>query len=72
MAKLSSKNQVTIPVKVMRQAGLRPGDELRVRASGAGTVEIARAQDIVSRFAGSMPGVWPPDELETLRREWDR
>ena len=72
MSKLSSKNQITIPVEVMRQAGLQPGDELRIRAAGDGMIEIGRAEDIIRRFAGSMPGVWPPNELEALRREWDR
>jgi bifunctional DNA-binding transcriptional regulator/antitoxin component of YhaV-PrlF toxin-antitoxin module len=34
MSKLSSKNQVTIPVRVLREAGLAAGDEVIVRASG--------------------------------------
>ena len=36
MSKLSRKHQVTIPVKVLREAGLAAGDDLVVRAAGAG------------------------------------
>ena len=37
MAKVSSKNQVTLPVDVLRAAGLRPGDEVTVRSAGIAT-----------------------------------
>ena len=42
MPKLSSKNQVTIPVDVMREAGLKPGDHVVVHAAGPGHVELER------------------------------
>jgi len=73
MARISSKNQITIPVDVLREAGLSAGDDVVVRAAGPGRVDIERWADIIERFAGSMPpGTWPPGEIERLRAEWDR
>jgi bifunctional DNA-binding transcriptional regulator/antitoxin component of YhaV-PrlF toxin-antitoxin module len=73
MPKLSRKNQITIPVDVLREAGLGPGDELRVRAAGRGRVEVERWSDLVDQLAGSLPaGTYPPGYLEGLRSEWER
>jgi bifunctional DNA-binding transcriptional regulator/antitoxin component of YhaV-PrlF toxin-antitoxin module len=73
MAKLSSKNQVTLPVRILRETGLASGDQLVIRASGSGRVEIERAEDLVDRFAGSLPaGTYPVGYLDELRDEWPR
>jgi AbrB family looped-hinge helix DNA binding protein len=71
MSKLSSKHQVTIPVRILREAGLTAGDEVVIRAYGAGRIEIERAADLVRRYAGSLPaGTYPPGYLDELRGEW--
>lgn len=72
MSKLSSKNQITIPVEVLRESGLVPGEHLVVRASGRGRVEIERAEALIERYQGSLAGIWPPGELDALRDEWER
>ncbi len=72
MSRISSKNQVTIPVDVLREAGLKPGDDVRIRRIGRGRVEIERPSDWVERWAGSMPGVWKPGDIDELRDEWER
>jgi AbrB family looped-hinge helix DNA binding protein len=71
MSKLSRKHQVTLPVSVLREAGLAAGDELVIRVTGSGRVEIERADDVIKRFAGSLPpGTYPSGYLKELRDEW--
>jgi bifunctional DNA-binding transcriptional regulator/antitoxin component of YhaV-PrlF toxin-antitoxin module len=71
MSRVSAKHQVTIPVRVLREAGLRAGDEVVIRASGHGRLEIERADELVHRYAGSVPaGTYPPGHLDRLRDEW--
>jgi bifunctional DNA-binding transcriptional regulator/antitoxin component of YhaV-PrlF toxin-antitoxin module len=71
MSKVSSKHQVTIPVRVLREAGLTAGDDVIIRAAGPGRIEVERAEDLIERFAGSLPaGTYPPGHLDDLRGEW--
>ena len=68
--RISRKHQATIPVEALRGAGLKPGDELIVRAAGAGRLLLIRAADLVAEHAGKGAGDYGPDYLETLRGEW--
>ncbi|MFN2469660.1 MAG: AbrB/MazE/SpoVT family DNA-binding domain-containing protein [Gaiellaceae bacterium] len=68
--RISSKNQVTLPVGALRAAGLRPGDELRVEAALGGRIVLERADDILERYAGDLTGVYTPGFLDRLRDEW--
>ena len=52
MPRVSSKNQVTLPVEAMRAAGLRSGDEVTVRPIGNGEVVVATRGSRISRHAG--------------------
>ncbi len=68
--RISRKHQATLPVDALRQAGLKPGDELVVEAAGAGRIVLVRAEDPIERHAGKAPGVYPPGYLRDLRDEW--
>ncbi len=71
MSKLSSKHQVTIPVGVLREAGLAAGDEVVIRVSAPGRIELERADDLADRYAGCLPaGTYPSGYLKQLRDEW--
>lgn len=68
---MSSKNQVTIPVDVLRDVGLETGDELRFVADGPGRMTVERVHDPLMELAGAATGAFPPGFLEEMRREWD-
>jgi bifunctional DNA-binding transcriptional regulator/antitoxin component of YhaV-PrlF toxin-antitoxin module len=71
MGVISRKNQVTLPVDALRQAGLEPGDDVRVQVVGPGRLELVRAEELVAEFAGIFDAtVYPDGYLDELRREW--
>ncbi len=69
-SRLSSKNQLTLPVSVMRSAGISPGDSFQIQVEGPGAISIRLASKAVDEVAGSLTGVYPKDALEKLRAEW--
>lgn len=72
MPRVSAKNQITLPVDVMRAAGLHAGEEVTVRAVGDGEIIVAARGSRVRRHAGIAEGIYREDELERLRDEWER
>jgi bifunctional DNA-binding transcriptional regulator/antitoxin component of YhaV-PrlF toxin-antitoxin module len=61
---------VTLPIAALERAGIRIGDVLRAEVRGPGEVVLIRDADPLERFAGSLTGVFTPDELDELRNEW--
>lgn len=72
MPRVSSKNQVTLPVEAMRSAGLRAGDEVVIRAAHDGEIVLALRGSRVRRHAGIASGIYKPGEIDRLRDEWER
>jgi hypothetical protein len=55
----------------MREAGAAAGDDVVVPATAGVRVEVERAEDLVRRYAGSLPrGTYPPCDLNESRDEW--
>jgi AbrB family looped-hinge helix DNA binding protein len=69
MARISAKNQVTIPVAVLEEAGLRAGDHVVVEALEAGELRIRRGELGFERAFGVLTGTFPRDYLERLDQE---
>ena len=74
--RLSDKRQVTLPLHVVKQLRLEPGDELKVDTED-GRVVLTRLEGVAARrlkaideVAGALPGIWRPGELDRLRDEW--
>src|SRR6266702_1115912 len=66
MTRLSSKNQVTLPVAALTEARIRPGDELRVEVEGDGRIVLIRDRDLLNEFEGSVPGLAAAETVEAL------
>ena len=69
MPKISTKNQVTIPVAVLEEAGLHAGDQVVVEALEEGELRVRRGERSFERAFGALTGIYPPDYLEKLDRE---
>lgn len=74
--RLSGKRQVTLPLRVVDELNLHPGDELKVETD-QGRIVLSREEGLSARrlqaieeVAGSLPGVWNPGDLDRLRDEW--
>ena len=71
MSVVSRKNQITIPAEVMRDAGLAPGDDVRVRSVGTGRIELVRTDELIDEYAGSLDAtVYPEGYLDEVRSGW--
>jgi bifunctional DNA-binding transcriptional regulator/antitoxin component of YhaV-PrlF toxin-antitoxin module len=69
-SRISAKNQVTLPVSALDDAGMHQGTAVVIEASGPGRIVVTAVEDEFDAFLGSLPGVWPKDALESLRDEW--
>lgn len=73
---MSSKNQITLPVALLREANVSPGDVLRVEVLEDGVFRLIRERDpwwdLFEESAGSHLGITTREELEEMRDEWDR
>lgn len=69
-SRVSAKHQVTLPVEALRQAGLKPGDVVKVDADGTGRIVLVRRRDPLDAHAGTLTGVYRTTEVDGLRDEW--
>ncbi len=68
MPRISAKNQVTIPVAALHEAGLHAGDQVLVEALD-GELRIRRGALEFDAAFGVLTGVYPPGYLERLDAE---
>ena len=69
MPRISAKNQVTIPVAALEEAGLHPGDQVLVEALEDGELRIRRGALQFDAAFGALTGVYPSGYLEQLDAE---
>jgi bifunctional DNA-binding transcriptional regulator/antitoxin component of YhaV-PrlF toxin-antitoxin module len=63
-SRLSSKNQLTVPVDILRRVGLAAGDEVEFVVNNAGFIQIQVMGDAnpVLNLVGAFPGIF--DEFD--------
>ena len=70
MPKISTKNQVTIPVNALQEAGLHAGDQVVIETFDNGELRIRRSHgDPFTDAFGVLTGTYQPEYLENLDRE---
>jgi len=73
-AKVSSKNQISLPSEARRRLGIEPGDRLSVQIRDDELVlrrRPAKASDRLRGIAKGMYGSDPDKYLDDLREEWE-
>jgi AbrB family looped-hinge helix DNA binding protein len=69
MPRISTKNQVTIPVAALEEAGLRPGDRVVIEPTEDGELRIRRGALTFEGAFGALTGAYPPGYLARLDAE---
>ena len=69
---IDKRGKVGLPVEVLEQAGMKPGDRLAVSVRRDGGILLTKIADPLEALIGSAPGLAVAANLETLRDEWER
>ena len=69
-AKLSSKNQIVIPLEARRALGLKPGDKLIIVPRGETLIIMRKPKNYAKAILGMGKGMYPPDYLARERESW--
>jgi len=70
--KVSSKNQITLPVAALTAAHVHSGDVLRVEVVADGVFQLVRERSRLDAVVGSAPGLAAASDLESERDAWER
>ena len=67
-AKITSKNQITVPSEVRAELNVKPGDRLRFVSTPDG-IHVERAQSVTDATAGILKqyAIFPPPSARELR-----
>ena len=71
-SRVSSKNQVTIPVDILRKVGLREGDEVSFAVNEKNEIElrIAQKKEALIKLIALAEGMYEGYELREDRDSW--
>jgi antitoxin component of MazEF toxin-antitoxin module len=67
--RISAKNQVTLPVAALEEAGLHAGERVSVEPAGDGELRLRRATLAFEDAFGALTGTFPPGYLDQLDAE---
>jgi AbrB family looped-hinge helix DNA binding protein len=69
MAKISTKNQITIPIAALHEAGLHAGEAVTIEPAGDGELHVRRAALTFDDAFGVLTGTYPSGYLDQLDAE---
>lgn len=70
---VSAKRQVTLPVEVLRKAGIAAGDLVWITSDGPGSIRIeVKARSAWDDAIGAFTGIWDDFDLRAERDAWER
>ena len=69
MGRISTKNQITLPVETLERAGLKAGDQVTVEAEGPDRIVVLRAPSSPDEALGVFDGLYEEGYLSRLRSE---
>jgi bifunctional DNA-binding transcriptional regulator/antitoxin component of YhaV-PrlF toxin-antitoxin module len=69
--RISAKNQITIPVEILRRAGFKVGDTINCTLNETGEIELSRPVNPMLQFAGIATGLYNGFDLRADRDSWD-
>jgi antitoxin component of MazEF toxin-antitoxin module len=72
MPRISAKNQVTLPVAALEEAGLHAGEQVRVEPVGHGELRLRGSALAFEDAFGALTGTFPPGYLDRLDAEDER
>ena len=67
--RVSAKNQITIPVDIMRKAGFTVGDTVNCTVNEDGKIELARFENRIMTLFGAGNGIY--DDLDWAKERAD-
>ena len=72
-SRLSAKNQLTVPVDILRRVGLEVGDEVEFVVNDAGFmhIQMIKSKNSVLDLVGAFPGVFDEFDQDKERESWD-
>lgn len=69
-SRISSKNQVTLPVELLRASGLKAGDGVEFILTPKGVLEVRALSNSWDDFCGLGDGVYDSFDLRKERDAW--
>ncbi len=54
VTRVGKRNQVTIPVELLRRMGVQPGEKVEVRLGDDGDIHVSRPDDALAKFVGCL------------------
>lgn len=69
---ISSKRQVTLPVEVLREAGIGAGDLVWITSDNPGVITIERLPSRWDDLVGAFPGLYEGFDVGDERDAWQR